>query len=231
MTLATYVDGSVGFASRQFAIGDVNDVDFKQFSGGQGVIATETSKVNIQSPGVYGDASRFVSATDVSQVTIGGTISVGKGLKFEVAFLTSLSNSVVSVYASQIVGEAISGASYQCSDAVIKTNVTLPGGDVPFEEARNCIFNSTYINPEIKAIRTEIDTNLNPEIKAIYTLLRNTIIAVLAALTVTAVVSALFAWHQRRRRQLSDKSILPGTASALNWVHSIAKARLPREKI
>ena len=231
MTLAAHIDGSVGFASRQFAIGDVNDVNFGQFPGGVGVSANETSKVNISSPGVYGDASRFVSASDLSQITIGGTISVGTALTFEVAFLTAISNSVVLVFPSKIVGgEATSGASYQCNDAIIRKNVTLPGGDVPYADTANCVVNATYINPEIKAIHAEIDSNLKPEIKAIYTLLRNTIIAVLAVLTVTAVVSALFAWRQRRRRQLSGKSILPGSASALNWAHSIAKARLPRWK-
>ena len=110
-------------------------------------------------------------------------------------FLSALSNSIVNVYLSKIVGgEALSGASYQCSDARIKTNATLPGGNVPFDK-ENCIFNGTYINPEVKAIRTEIDNNLNPAIKEIYALLRNTIIAALAVLT---IVAAFYFWHQRR---------------------------------
>jgi hypothetical protein len=170
ITLAAYANGSVGFTSRQFAIGDVNDVDFRQFRGGLGVKVTETSKVNINSPGIYGDASWFAAASDLSQIIIGGTITVGKGLRFEVAFLAALSNSVVSVNPSNFVGgEAMSGALYQCSDANITTNGTLTGGDVLFAGTGNCIFNATLINPEIKAIHTEIDTNVNPEIKAIHT--------------------------------------------------------------
>jgi hypothetical protein len=218
MTLAAYAHGSVGFASRQFAIGDVNDVDFRHFRGGSGVNATETSKVTLFSPGIYGDASRFVEASDLSQITIVGTVTVGRELRFEVAFLTARSNSVISVSPSKLIGgEAMSGASYQCNDAIIRTNVTFPGGDVPFAGTENCIFNATYINPEmkairaeidtnvkpeIKAIRTEIDTNLKPEIKAIYELLRNTIIAVLAVLTVAAMISAFYVWNQHRRRRL-----------------------------
>jgi len=62
MTLAGYANGSVGFASRQFAIGDVYYIDFGQFRGGHVVVANETSKVNMHSPGIYGDASRFAAA-------------------------------------------------------------------------------------------------------------------------------------------------------------------------
>jgi hypothetical protein len=182
ITLAAYGNGSVGFASRQFAIGDVNYVDFRQFRGGYGVVANETSKVNIHSPGIYGDASRFASATDLSQVTIGGTIKIGDGLTFDVAFLSAASNSVVLVYPSTIVGgEGMSGASYQCSDAIIKKNVTLPGGDVSYVGNENCsVFGLapdkvivddrlSLIHSDLKAIRTELDAKLNPELKLIRT--------------------------------------------------------------
>ena len=218
MTVTSYAKGWVGFASRQFAIGDVVDVDFGQFRGGHGVVANETSKVNIARPGIYGDASGFAAAGDLSQVVIGDSISVGRGLTFEVAFLRAVSHSVATVYASKIVGgEALSGASYQCKDSIITANVTLPGGDVPYAGTENCVFNATYINPQIKAIRSEVDTNLKPEIKAIrseidtdlkpeikamYKLLRNTIIAALALLTVFGLVSAFYVWLQRRRRML-----------------------------
>jgi len=203
--------GSVGFASRQFAIGDVNDVDFGQFRGGLGVSANETSKINIYSPGIYGDASRFAAAGDLSQVHIGGTIRVGNGLTFEVAFLSAVSNSIVLFYPSNMVGgEAMSGASYQCNDATIKTSVTLPGGDVPYVGTENCTFNTIQLSPEIKAIRSDIDEKLSPEIKALYKLLRNFIFAVLAVVTVAAVLSAFYVLRQSRRwrRQQSPKNFL-----------------------
>jgi hypothetical protein len=187
MTLAAYATGSVGFASRQFAIGDVNYVDFRQFRGGHGIVANETSKVNIHSPGVYGDAARFASAGDLSQLTIGGTIRIGDGLTFDVAFLSAFSNSVVLVYPSTIVGgEAMSGASYQCSDAIIKKNVILPGGDVSYVGNENCrvfglapdkvivddrlslIYSDlAKLNPELKLMRAQIEEKLNPELSAI----------------------------------------------------------------
>ena len=138
--LVAYANGSTGFATRQFGIGDVNYVDLGQFPGGTGVAANEMSKVNINSPGVYGDASRFAAAADLSQISIGGTIKIGDGLTFQVAFLSAISNSVVSVYAPAIVGaEAMSGASYQCRDAVINKNVTFPGGDISYVENENCM--------------------------------------------------------------------------------------------
>ena len=64
---------------------------------------------------------------------------MGNRLTFDVAFLSALSNSVVLVYPSTIVGgEAMSGASYQCNDAIIRKNVTLPGGDVSYVGNENC---------------------------------------------------------------------------------------------
>jgi len=226
MTLAAYANGSVGFTSRQFAIGDVNDVDFGQFRGGLGISANETSKINIDSPRIYGDAARFAVAGDLSQIAIGGTIRIADGLTFEVAFLSALSNSIVLFYPSEMVGgEAMSGASYQCNDATIKTNVTLPGGDIPYVGTENCTFNAIHLSPEITAIRNDIDAKLGPEIKAIRNdidaklgpeikairndidaklgpeikLLRNFIIAVLALLTVAAVLSGFYVWRQSRR--------------------------------
>jgi hypothetical protein len=131
ITLAAYTNGSIGFAFRQFAIGDVNDVDFKNFRGGLGVNAAETSKVAILNAGIYGDASQFVKASDLSQITIVGTLTVGRELRFD-AFLTALSNSVVLVCPSKLIGgETMSGASYQCR----RTSL--------FREA-------TFLSPEVK---------------------------------------------------------------------------------
>lgn len=204
MKLVAYANGSTGFSTRQFAIGDVNYVDFGPFQGSTGVAANETSKVNIHTPGIYGDALRFAVAADLSQIHIGGTIRIGNGLTFEVAFLSAISNSVVSVDASKVVGgEAMSGPSYQCRDAIISKNVTLPGGDVSYAGNENCrvyglapdkIVVDQKLNPiysELKAIRSELHG---------LEVFRNVIIAVLAALMVLALVNAFYVWQQHRRR-------------------------------
>jgi hypothetical protein len=174
----------------------------------------------------YGDASRFASAGDLSQITIGGTIRVGDGLTFEVAFLSAINNSVVSVVASTIVGgEAMSGASYQCRDAIISKNVILPGGDVSYVDNENCrvfglapdkVVVDHKLDPiysELKAVRSELDekfktirSELDEKFKTIRSELhglevsRNIIIAVLAVLMVLALVNAFYVWQQHKRR-------------------------------
>jgi len=167
LTLVAHARGSTGFAARQFAIGDVADVDFRQFSGGTGVAAYETSKINVSSPGVYGNASRFASAMDLSQITIGGTIRIADGLTFDVAFLSALFGSIVSVFPTAIEGgKAVSGASYQCASAIVKAGAPLPGGNVAYSDNQDCKFfgiasdialdRGVRDGSEARAIRTEL---------------------------------------------------------------------------
>jgi hypothetical protein len=139
MRLAARGRGHCAFLTRQFAIGDVDDVDFGAFADGCGVGAGETSKINIGNPGIYGNARLFASASDLSQVTVSGLVKIADGLKFDVAFLASVTSSVVSFYPSGMEGGAhFSGASYQCSDASLKKTVVLPGGDVPYLATDEC---------------------------------------------------------------------------------------------
>lgn len=215
MTLAAHANGSVGFAARQFVVGDVNDVDFRRFPAGLGIAAEETSKINVVSPGIHGDASRFVSAGGLSQVTISGAIRIGDGLTFEVAFLSALSNSIVSVYPSTIVGGTgtMFGASYQCKDAIIQKNVTLPGGDVPYVGNDNCkvfglapdkVIRDGKLDPiysELKAIQTELGVFRNARREQRRKdRVRDGIVAVLAVLSFAALGVAAYALHRYRRR-------------------------------
>jgi len=63
MRLASRGEGHCAFSARQFAIGDVDDVDFGAFAGGCGVRATETSKVTINNPGTVGICRRLLSTS------------------------------------------------------------------------------------------------------------------------------------------------------------------------
>jgi len=138
MRLAARGRGRAAFLTRQFAIGDLDDVDFGAFADGYGVGAGETSKIYIGNPGIYGNARLFAAASDLSQVIVGGLVKMADGLKFD-AFLASETSSVVSFYPSGMEGGAhFSGASYQCSDAFIKKTVVLPGGDVPYLATDEC---------------------------------------------------------------------------------------------
>jgi hypothetical protein len=103
------------------------------------VSAFETSKINIESPSLTGDASRFAFASDLSQITIGGRLRLGNGLRFDVAFVSSVHKSIVSFSGATIEGGArMSGASYQCVDSSISRSFPLPGGDVPYSANYNC---------------------------------------------------------------------------------------------
>jgi hypothetical protein len=158
MSLKARGPGRCAFISRQFAIGDVDDVDFGAFPGGCGVAAVETSKINISNVGIYGNALRFASASGLSQVTVGGVIQIADVIKFDVAFLTSVTNSVVSFYPGDMEGGAhFSGASYQCSDASLKKNVVLPGGDVPYLPTDDCTITGKAASSTLNDLRSEIN--------------------------------------------------------------------------
>jgi hypothetical protein len=167
MSLTASGEGSIGFAARQFSIGDVNDVRFGTFVAGSGVSATETSKINVHNPEIGGGASRFASATDLSQLSIGGTIALADNLTFEVAFVSSVYYSVISVYPLAITGgKALLGASYQCVDSIINRNTSLPGGDVPYSGNADCkvsglASDNVSIYSGFNAIRTELAEKLN----------------------------------------------------------------------
>jgi hypothetical protein len=127
MTLRAYARGSTGFITRQFAIGDVNNVDFGLFYEGLGIAASENSKINVHSPGILGNASYFGWAGDSSQLSIAGTVKIADGLTFNALFSVGF-NSILSVNLSTIIGgDTISAMSYQCFDSIVKRNIRLPG--------------------------------------------------------------------------------------------------------
>lgn len=139
MTLAGHAENSIGFVSRQFAIGDVDNVNFVDFGSGTVNAANETSKITVFSPGVFGKPSRFVAASDLSQVTINGDVVIGKDSDFQIAFLSSMYGSIVNFEPKSVSGEqSVSGASYQCVDAIIKKSAILPGKDTPYPGNDNC---------------------------------------------------------------------------------------------
>jgi len=243
MTLKAYASGSTGFASRQFAIGDVVDVNFAQFPSGLGVSAAETSKINVLNPGILGNASRFAMATDLSQVTVGGEVMIGDKLSFDVAFFSSLFGSVISVYPSAVAGgDAMSGASYECLDSRIRRTITLPGGDVPYPGNANCglsglssdnkvavndgptAMNSAFDN-EIIAVRKGFDNELR--------VTRHRIYAAIAILGLIVSGGGTFAWllygRQRKfaQQRYSTTSSEVSLAGAREFPASVEMLRNP----
>jgi hypothetical protein len=230
MTLKAYAEGSLGFGARQFSIGDVNDISFGTFVAGTGLAATETSKINVHNPEIGGSASRFAVATDLSQVSIGGTIALADDLTFDVAFVSSIYNSVVSVYPLAITGgKALSGASYQCVDSIVKRNTSLPGGDIPYAANADCKVSGLAsdrepLSSEFNALRTEFADTLRSnraELNANQSQLadklqatrnelrRNSIIVICAVLVITGIGSAI-AWLQHRHQKHLEYIVFKG---------------------
>ena len=223
LTLKSYASGTSGFSARQFAIGDVNDVKFQEFPAGLAISASETSKINVHSPTIVGDASRFASATDLSQVHIGGVVTIRENINFDVAFVSSLYNSVVSIFPQEVVGgKEIRGASYQCVDAIIKKTIILPGNDKPFTDSSNCSLTGAMMVPmtsvasQIEAVVEGI-SSLRSDLSAAHAeteevrreLARSAKVrrrkdnfqyAILAVLAILTVASTTLLWRRKRQR-------------------------------
>ena len=167
MSLTAYSEGSFGLRSKAVLDRDINDVRFGTFVAGSAYRLPKQARSTSTIQRSAADASRFASATDLSQVSIGGTIAVADHLAFEVAFISSTYNSVVSVYPLAITGgKALLGASYQCLDLIIKTNTSLPGGNIPYSGNADCKVSGLpsdrmTIYSELNAIRTELTDKLS----------------------------------------------------------------------
>lgn len=217
MTLRANGTGTTGFAARQFAIGDVNDIDFLQFPSGTAVAATETSKVNVFNPSIAGNSSRFAFATDLSQITIDGLLRLARGLRFDVAFVTSVHKSIVSLYPSAIEGgEGMSGASYQCADSTINRSVTLPGGDVPYVGNFDCALSGLASDHDpLTAMGLQFDNQLaaaRAEFGEQLSTTRAEFIAIAAALALLLAVSfcIMLALHWQNRRLIAGQKLFGG---------------------
>ena len=210
MTLAAH-RGNSGFHARQFAIGDLVDIEFASFPGRSAVSASETSKINVANPSIAGNANRFAYAMDLSQIDIGGVVKIADGLRFDVALIASINNSVVAFRPESMEGGAgFSGASYQCTAASIEKTVVLPGGDRPYNPEDGCTING--VDRRWAALGNQIDGVLAENVQ-----LRNEIDGVqhdqnvrrrrdrAFAVTIAALFLALGAFGYRRLARLIVK--------------------------
>lgn len=125
ISFAAYNAGSVGFATRQFAIGDVNNARFFNFPGGLAVAANECSKINLLNADVGTAASRFASASDLSTLSVGGAFNFLGG-SFDVAMFSVLYGALLNFYPSSVTGGS-SSYSYQGAGGIIKNAGAIPG--------------------------------------------------------------------------------------------------------
>jgi len=139
ITLEAYRMGSIGMATRQFAVADGNEISCNQFPGGACFVANESSKINIFSPAIYGNASRFAMASDLSQISIGGNVHVDSGVTFDVAFISNHFGSIISYYPTSVSATPSNYSSYQCVDSIIRRNtVPMPGNGKGYTSDESC---------------------------------------------------------------------------------------------
>lgn len=122
--LAAYNSGTSGFVARQFAIGDANDIAYFSFPNGIALSANETSKMNAVNSYIYGGANNWGSASDLSQLSVGGVLYAAES--FSDAMIAGLFGSIVSFYPSSVTGTT-GGPSYKCVGATIKNPSAIPG--------------------------------------------------------------------------------------------------------
>lgn len=125
ISFASYSTGSTGFATRQYAIGDVNNARFFSFVGGNAVAANEGSKVNLFNTQVGTDASRFATVADNSQLNVGGSFDYLGGT-FNVAMFSVLFGGILNFVPSSVSGSS-SSYSYQGAGGIIKNAGAIPG--------------------------------------------------------------------------------------------------------
>ena len=93
---------------------------------------------------------------DLSQIDIGGVVKIADRLRFDVALIASINNSVVAFRPESMEGGTrFSGASYQCTAASIEKTVVLPGGDRPYNPEDGCTING--VDSRWAALGNEID--------------------------------------------------------------------------
>ena len=136
VTVRAYATGSIGFASRQFAILDINYVAFLDLPGGFGISVDEMSRANTVSPHINGSASRWAVAGDGSTLTVGGNLVYSSGT-MEVAIIGALYGAIVNFYPSSVRGKP-AGYAYQCVDATLRNATAIPGRMGAYPGTDNC---------------------------------------------------------------------------------------------
>lgn len=130
INMAAYHTATVGVATRNFAIADVNGMTWT-FQFAAGVSANERSRIIIHNPHLQGDVTIFANSGDGSLISVEGTIT-SAGVTISDAFLKSVGNgSTIQFNGSMASGSTFSGVRRKVSaGAEIQGGGNLPGSDV-----------------------------------------------------------------------------------------------------
>src|SRR5262249_47151273 len=121
-------NGSIAFASRQFAIMDVDNVRIGQLAGGTVMSAQEMSKINcISSLVLYGSVGYVAQAGGMSTVSLSCAFSF-ENTPHATAIAVAVQKSLILASQASWVG-AFVGEKYICTDSQIDGATTMPGTD------------------------------------------------------------------------------------------------------
>jgi hypothetical protein len=129
-------NGSIAFASRQFAIMDVDNVRIGQLAGGAMMSAREMSKINCMSRVMlYGSVNYVAQAVGMSTVILNCAFNF-EDTPHVNAIARAAQKSLIDASGASWVGDFI-GEKYICADSQIDGATTMPGTDS--SSVNNCI--------------------------------------------------------------------------------------------
>jgi hypothetical protein len=125
ITAAPNVSGVIGFATRQYAIGDCSRLRFGPMPGGYHLLANENSKINCDTTELAGGAAVHAYVNKQSNITF-GALSAPSPVVFDTAIFQVAPFGILDA-ASLTVAGAIMGKSYICDFGF----VSQPAGGLP----------------------------------------------------------------------------------------------------
>jgi len=129
-------NGSIGFASRQLAIMDVDNVRIGQLAGGTVMSAGEMSKINcISGVVLYGSVNYVAQAVGLSTVILNCAFSF-ENTPHVNAIARAAQKSLIEASGASWVGDFV-GEKYICADSQIDGATSMPGTDS--SSVNNCI--------------------------------------------------------------------------------------------
>jgi len=134
MELGSHGNGTIGFASRQYAIGDYDNIRWGHMPGGIHVSVQEASKINctgpswiVRDPGGNGGALQHMQASNQSQVYCTTSIDIPERVTFADSFVSITWRSLGYFPGLSVTGAGIVGQKYRVVDGTLIGADNLPG--------------------------------------------------------------------------------------------------------
>jgi hypothetical protein len=134
LTIASVGSGSMGIATRQYAIADYNNVRFGNMLDGKHVSATEASKINCLKAEIVGGAAYHLAASLQSQIIASCETAIPRAVAFS-SFTWVVWRSLLNASGGKFFGEGVGGTTglqFIVDDStIIQPETGFPGvGDI-----------------------------------------------------------------------------------------------------